>query len=230
MTLLDTWAAYRPNSAPYVLPDDRRFLRSERAPIRSWRQACRAPDFEAPDDSRLHLGLLPQPFIGDLRRASIYVLLLNPGLGATDYFGEYEVPAFRQALVANLRQAREREPRPFLFLDPRFAWHGGFAWWHRKLAKVIEHLAQVWHVPFAEARSRLAGTMASIEMFPYHSASFRDAGAWLRSLPSVRLAQAYVATYVLRRVRSGKAIVIVTRKARHWKVARQPGVVICRHL
>jgi hypothetical protein len=56
-----------------------------------WLEAYRSLDYCASHDRRLHLGLLPQPFFGDLRRASIYVLLLNPGLGPDDYYDEYEV-------------------------------------------------------------------------------------------------------------------------------------------
>ncbi len=59
---------------------------------------------------------------------------MNPGPGPHDYYGEYEVPKYRAALLANLKQG---PPTPFLFLDPQFAWHGGFDWWQEKLAKVI---------------------------------------------------------------------------------------------
>jgi hypothetical protein len=165
------------------------------------------------------------PFFGDVRHASIYVLLLNPGLGPSDYYGEYEVPEYRAALLANLRQQHRNGVLPFLFLDPRFAWHGGFSWWHGKLAKVIQRLASAWNMSFAEARSRLGSAIASIELLPYHSASFRDADTWLRKLQSVSLARAFVAEHVLPRVQRGEAIVIVTRQVRAWNLREQPGVV-----
>jgi hypothetical protein len=171
MNLPEAWADYRPDSPPFVLPADRDYLslpRSARALVtyRGWREASRSPDFCIPEDTRVHLGLLPQPFVGNVRTASVYVLLLNPGLGPHDYFAEYKVPAFRKALLANLRQTRESRGVPFLFLDPQFAWHGGFAWWQGKLAKVIDDLARTWGVSFAEARLRLARNLAGIELFP----------------------------------------------------------------
>jgi hypothetical protein len=153
------------------------------------------------------------------------VLLLNPGLGPHDYYGEYEVPSYREALLANLRQDFRLGATPFLFLDPRFAWHGGFGWWHGKFAAVIARLATLWRIPFAEARSRLASRLGAVELLPYHSAGFRDAGGWIDRLHSVSLAKAYVADVVLPRVRRGEAIAIVTRKAKAWNLPVEPGVI-----
>lgn len=231
MELLTEWNAWRPGAPPHVLDADRPLLSSDRSAqaieLRSsWREAYSADDFAAPGDKSLHLGLLPTPFFGDLRRATIFLLLLNPGLGPHDYYGEHEVPEFRKALLANLRQDFSGNPFPFLFLDPRFSWHGGFDWWHTKLARVIDQLANSWATSFAIARSRLASEIASIELLPYHSASFRDADHWLKKLPSVGLARDFVTDVVLPRVRSRNAIVIVTRKAREWNLPSEHGVVI----
>lgn len=230
MDLLRAWAEWKRNRPPFVLKSDRVVLSSARSAravitIRNWPDAHRAADFCAPKDRRLHLGLLPQPFLGDLRRASIYILLLNPGLGPPDYYGEHEVGEYRKALVANLRQEFKRGSLPFLFLDPQYAWHGGFAWWHGKLAGVISCLAETWAVPFAEARARLARELASIELVPYHSPSFWDAGGWIRDLQSVALARAFVCDIVVPRVRRGEAIVIVTRQAKVWNLPRHSRIV-----
>lgn len=141
MSLLDAWASWQPREPPFILDGDVEVLDSERS-VRarishgSWRQAYGAGDFAAPGDTRLHLGLLPFPFCGDVRSATIYLLLLNPGLGPHDYYGEHEVPEYRKALVENLQQTFRRDRAPFLFLDPQYSWHGGFGWWHGKLAGV----------------------------------------------------------------------------------------------
>jgi hypothetical protein len=230
MDLLREWSHWNPATPPFILESDEVVLRSERSAravitIRNWPDAHRAADFCAPKDHRLHLGLLPQPFLGDLRRASVYVLLLNPGLGPTDYYGENEVPEYRKALLANLKQKFERRSLPFLFLDPQYAWHGGFGWWHGKLAGVISRLAETWDVRFGKARARLARELASIELLPYHSPSFRDAGGWIRDLRSVTLARSFVCDIVVPRVRRGEAIVIATRQAKIWNLPKHSGVV-----
>ncbi len=231
MNLLDAWANWELASAPFVLDGDREVLNSERSTravvtYRCWREASGAPDFCAPGDTRLHLGLLPQPFFGDVRRATVYILLLNPGLGPDDYYGEYEVPKYRETLLANLKQEfRDASPIPFPFLNPQFAWHGGFNWWHGKLAKVIDRLASARRISFSKARSYLGSVIASIELVPYHSPAFKDADGWVHKLPSVDLARRFVADFVLPRVQSGEAIVIATRKVAAWNLPKHPGVV-----
>jgi hypothetical protein len=113
-----------------------------------------------------------------------------------------------------------------MFLNPQFAWHGGFGWWHGKLARVIQQLAAVWSMTFAEARTKLARELASIELVPYHSEGFSNAGGLAKKLPSAQLAAQFVRDVVLRKVRAGNAIVIVARKARVWGLLNEPGVII----
>jgi len=115
--LLQAWAAWRPGSPPHVLEADRPALASstEVTTIRSWSEAFQAENFPFRGDTKLHLGLIPQPFCGDLRCASVYVLSLNTGLGPTDYFGEYKVPAYQNALLNNLKQ-ESLGSIPFFFL------------------------------------------------------------------------------------------------------------------
>ena len=135
------------------------------------------------------------------------------------------MPDYRAALLANLKQQPPIGTIPFLFLEPQFAWHGGFDWWHGKLAKVIQRLASAWDVSFAKARARLGSALASIELVPYHSSTFRDSGGWLRKLRSVDLARTFVTEFVLPRVERGEAIVIVTRKVKSWSLPELPGVI-----
>ncbi|HKD99676.1 MAG TPA: hypothetical protein VKE69_01595, partial [Planctomycetota bacterium] len=190
--LLRVWATWTPSPPHLVLAEDQDVLRSlyddESAVVTfdGWKETYRDEQFGALGDRRLHLSLIPQPFFGDLARASIFVLLLNPGVGPHDYYGEFEVPAFRDALLANLRQEFPPGSVPFVFLDPQFSWHGGYDWWHGKLARVIARLAHENDMPFAAARRFVAERLACIELLPYHSASFGIGDRWIQDLPSVR--------------------------------------------
>jgi len=228
--LLETWADWanlQPQSGPFILDADREVLLDRQAnsvTYHSWCEASNAHDLCAPDDSRLHLGLLPEPFVGDIRNASIYILLLNPGVDPSAYFGEYEVTEFREALIVNLQQRSQRNP--FIGLDPQFAWHGIFRWWQQKLAGVTQCLANERGLSIAEARSCLCSAIASIELFPYPSPSFRDGGGFLE-IPSVKLARDFVleSEFILPRVERGEAIVIVMRKVDLWNLPDMPGVI-----
>ena len=87
------------------------------------------------DDNLFHLSLFPVPYAGDLKSAPIVILMLNPGFGYSDYWAEFKMPDFRSRLELNLCQSFDRIEYPFLFLDPRFCWHGGFLWWEGKTAR-----------------------------------------------------------------------------------------------
>ena len=218
MNLLSEWSKWDPENFPYVLHTDADVLESPSwkpwvAKYRSWREATRAPDFCKSDDKRLHLGLIPIPFVGDMLNASVYVLMLNPGLGPGDYF-EYRVPGLRKTLLANLRQKHKVGVMPFLFLDPQFAWHGGFGYWNRKLKGVMEDLALSKDISLADARSTLGSQLAVVQLVPYHSAGFNQKA--LQQLSSVDLAKDFVGKTVAKRVRARDAIAIVTRQVKVW--------------
>ena len=87
MSLLNEWRKWDSGDFPYVLDTDANVLESPSwkpwtAKYRGWRKATGDPDFCKSEDKRLHLGRIPVPFMGDMLNASIYVLMLNPGLGA----------------------------------------------------------------------------------------------------------------------------------------------------
>ena len=218
MSLLREWRNWNPEDFPYVLNMDADLLGSPNwkpsvAKYRSWRKATGDPDFGKSDDKRLHLGLIPVPFMGDMLNASIYVLMLNPGLGRGDYF-EYKVPSLRRALIANLRQERKPGVVPFVCLDPRFAWHGGFGYWDQKLMGVMEALAAFKGISLADARSMLGSELAVVQLVPYHSVGSNQKA--LQQLSSVRLAKDFVRRRVAARVRAQEAIVIATRQVKIW--------------
>jgi hypothetical protein len=128
-------------------------------------------------------------------------------------------------LLANLKQQFDQSAPRFIFLDPRYSWHGGFRYWHRKLSQVIKTCADHSGVSFASVRAKLAAELASIELLPYHSSKFFDADGWLSGLRSVTLAKDLVRQFVVPRVRRSEAIAIVLRKVHLWGLPQIPGVI-----
>jgi hypothetical protein len=229
--LLKAWKQWEMRSPPYVLEADRPHLETAKSrnaitQWSNWPRYLADENFGERGDTNLHLGLIPQPFIGNIKTAKIYILLLNPGLGPHDYFGEFKVRTFKNSLLNNLKQDFSQSDYPFMFLDPQYSWHGGFQRWNGKLAGVIEALAKHQGGSLAGARNQLSRDLASIELLPYHSGSFRDHGGWLNGLPSVQLARDFVRTWVLPKVKTGRAIVVVTRKVSLWGISSQKGVVV----
>jgi hypothetical protein len=230
--LLEAWTKWTPSAAPHILPADSLVL-SEPATVEHWTTSCSswvdytsAPDFGKPGDERLHLGLLPCPFAGDLASAEVVILLQNPGLSPHDYYGEYMVQRYREAGVKSIRQQFAGSTHKFIYLDPQFAWHSGFTWWHGKLQGVIRELSASWDVSFSDARREVANRLAVLELVPYHSANSRPAMKVARQLTSVKLALDYVKSILLPRVNAGDLALIVTRQVSMWKLGKKSGAVL----
>ncbi len=227
--LLEGWSKWKPTNAPYILDLDIEYFdgpkcKKARTEDYDWARYISTADFGKTGLSDLHFGLLPHPYCGDLSNAEIYILMLNPGLSPNDYYGEYNVKEYKQAVINNLKQKIDKE-YPFMFLDPKFSWTAGYQWWHKKLNGDIGAVAEINKTSFAEATKLMAAKVASIELFPYHSASFHERDKWLSELPSVNMARKFVNETVLDKVRNKKAILIITRQVKTWGIAEGAGIV-----
>ena len=224
--LLREWCEFALDGAPFAFAQDIEVLCEKRSvTVTSWRAYSEAADFGAGKDQRFHLGLYPLPFIGNLERAKVVLLLLNPGLGADDYYGEYEVAGFRDRLRANIRQDVTTK-YPFFLLDPDLAWHSGYTWWHGRLQEIISELSRAWTVSHAEARKRVAHEIAALELVPYHSASYGLAPSAQSRLHSATLARKYCDEVLVPRCADGNVTLIVTRRVKDWGVDAGKGAVI----
>lgn len=225
--LIDRWRAYPLEAPPYLLPGDEALLASDRwaHPYRSFAEFIQSPAFGV-NDKQLHLGLLPIPFLGDLLHASVYILLLNPGFAPDDYYAEEHSPEYRRALIRNLRQEHGDAAYPFISLDPRFSWHAGFTYWHGRLGGIASELARKRDLSHQAALSELARATCALELLPYHSASFGLPDGLLDRLASVRLIQQFVHDVLVPRARVGKALLIVTRSAKQWRLSESENIVV----
>lgn len=231
MELLQAWKEWEKSEPPFVLEADRQLLSGNRSMLATersytkWEDVYSGADFGKPGDRKLHLGLVPHPFCGDLRNARVYLLMLNPGYGPHDYFAELEIPDYTEAAKKNLKQTFDEDDYPFFLLNPKFAWTGGYIWWQKKFASTIEALASERKLCYSGARHYLSKQIASVELIPYHSTSFYDAAKWRKTLASVRMAREFVHGYVLPKVLANEAAIIVTRQANEWDLPEHPNIV-----
>jgi len=171
-------------------------------------------------DNRFHLSLLPIPYAGDLSRAEIVILQLNPGLQFVDYWAEDNMPIFRKRFVANLRQDFEGVKSPFLYLDPQFCWHSGFVYWEAKLRHVASVIAEKkFEKSYFDALRYLSRHLAVIELVPYHSASF-GAHSLIGRLPSATAAREFVRKSLVPEAKAGRRTLIVARRAKEWHLPK----------
>lgn len=225
--LIADWRRCDLESPPYLFPGDKEHLDDSRHVVvhTTFEQYLNSEEFGGADKI-LHTGLLPLPYIGNLEKATIFVLMLNPGLSHGDYFAEYHCPEFRKAHVRNLKQDI-RADDPFLFLDPRFAWHPGFVYWQRKFNGIIATLARKeFRDSYKDAIREFSRKVACLQLVPYHSRSF-GAGDLRRRLPSVEGMREYVREVVVPKAEDGSAVVVVTRSHADWgPMANKQNIVV----
>ncbi len=215
--LIGAWTEFEAADAPFVLPGDEALLKDKERPgfvvYRSLAEYASSAAFGSANDRRLHLGLRPIPFAGPVDDARVYLLMLNPGLSPGDYFAEWHHSSYAAAAAQNLKGAR-----PFLFLDPEFAWHPGFAYWHGKLAAVIRALSTSTGLGHAEVLRRVARKICLLQLLPYHSPTFGVSRQVLQRLWSCQLVKDFVAEVLVPRARAGGALIVVARHAAFWNV------------
>lgn len=172
-----------PLSNPYVLQSDAQVIE----------------DFNrtARDHYRVHLEILPEPFLGN-PLADIVLLSLNPGFSIEEErFHHFDVD-FRSAALANLSHAPI--PYPFYFLEPGKS-SPGHVWWQQRLKSLID----------LYGHRVIANNVLCLESFPYHSEHFH------RSTPRVP-SQSYT-RYLLEAAMKRGAVVIAMRSLDRWRAA-----------
>ncbi len=228
--LVDFWKRYRVDRPPFAHPDDIDLLRDNGRLVESdasdFKSYIAGRRFASREDNELHLSLLPVPYIGNVQESKIVILLLNPGFEHSDYWAEYHQPEFRKRIEQNLSQSFDGIDYPFLYLDPQFCWHSGFRWWERKLREVILRIAVIkFNGDYREALRDLSQKLSCVELFPYHSASFRDHGL-IAKLPSCIAAYSFVKNSIRSETDANRRLWIATRKVREWGVEKSNTVKV----
>ena len=175
-----------------------------------------------PKDSRFHLGLLPQPWLGDPSSASVFILLLNPGLNPVDYYSEFRVATYRKALLDNLRLRSGRE-FPLLFLDPELSWHSGARYCRDRLHWLVLELCRQTTIGYRGALSLVAQRVCFLQLVPYHSAAYRLSSRLQNRLLSTQLVRAFVHDHLVHRV---DILILVARQTAQWAVPPSASAII----
>lgn len=224
-SFVETWRACSFSEPPYIFPGDEALIEENSrftATHKSFEDFIESSDFGQRDDRKLHLGLLPVPFRGNLEKASIFILLLNPGLNPTDYYAESNAESFRAALLRNLRQENGNDNYPFTSLDPQFSWQTKY--WTQKLRGIIEVFMDEG-MTYSEVLKLLARNIACIQFVPYHSKKFRLPSSVQRNLPSSQAAISYVQEVLVPRAKEGEILIIAARKVKVWDLPEHENII-----
>ena len=188
--LISHWHSLDFNSASLVHPSDQAVM-------------ARFPAFDT--------SFVPYPYIGDLRTADIWVLMLNSNIGAGDAEQEAE-PYFARRLRTNLEQRLDEYECPMLSMDPMLGDTGTYEYYNRRngIAKLVSGLARRSKTTEWEARKHLARRLAVVQLLPYRSTSGVPQPLLGDVLASVRLVRAAVHEAV------ASKLVVVPRSAKNW--------------
>jgi len=224
--LLKCWKKQKLIDPPYLFDGDREILKSKLCiEILSHKKLIQHKEYP-PKDSRFHVGLIPVPFVGNLKTADIYIALINPGLTVCDYYVEETEPEYQQFLRRNLKQDLGSERYPFFKLDPKWDWTSAGVWWHRTLGSVIREVAKKRNENYQEATEFVAKRIAALEFAPYHSVNGGFVKSGSNSLESSKLMLSFVHKEIIPRADRGEALLIIARGMGKWQIKQSNNVIV----
>lgn len=169
-----------------------------------------------PNDKRFHVNLLPVPYSGNLEKARVFILTLNPGFAPLDYLAEYENSNFRKAQISMLLQEEESEKFPYL--NPKFSWHGGWDYWTKKgrLGGIIEEVSNRFNYTHKKSLSIISEKIAVLELVPYHSRFYKRKSDVFKKLKSPKVMKEFVHEELAGKAKKGEVYIVCTRSGKDW--------------
>jgi hypothetical protein len=226
--LIEAWRRLDLSRAPFILKGDEELRKKHKGKelihsYGSYEEYIADEDHGRRHKAIFHTGLLPVPYAGNLAKAEVFLLLGNPGFGAHDYYAEYGVQNFRNAVIQSLQQKNGEDLYPMIYLDPRFAWHGGGIYWQNKLSNILLTMEGT----YVSALQCLSQRLAVLESVPYHSTDMSFSAPvrkLLQELPSVQLMSAYVREMLVPRAQSGEISIIDLRGK--WDLPEEENIIV----
>ncbi len=146
--------------------------------------------------SHLRTDVLPDAYLGNLEKAKVVFLLLNPGFQERDI--NICVPG-SQYFDQNKLSLQQKSKPPFYVLGNKFKDSGGYEWWTKKLKSIINAGISI---------ETLSEKIVCIQYFPYHSEKYKH---YAKTLPS----QEYSFGLVRKAIQQKKKIVLM-RSEKLW--------------
>lgn len=229
--LLQFWKRYNPQDGTYIHQEDAALLDEKDRGYFCYEKSV-------DNKTILHGDLRPEPFYGDLKRAKIYLLFLNPGFAESDY-ADNTNEIYRKINTQTLQQdfSGILSKYKFPWLNPEYGnkkssnkmsaglyWSGNLED-KRKLGVYVynlinEGLVKKYKGRFSDDEIWLnfADNFCNIEMIPYHSTRVDNTvfDNLANKLPSSKLAKDFFQKELVKRAENDEAIVILGRRVEFW--------------
>lgn len=148
--------------------------------------------------SHLHFEIKPMPYLGNIQKATVVVLALNPGFVPEDLTG-YNEPTFMK--LHELSFTQEADP-PFYAIDSRHASSGTYIWWHRILGSLSKA---------GVSEEQMSQHLMCVQYFPYHSVTYTNISPVLPSQ--------HYSFDLVRQAMAQQKIIVIMRSSRLWYTA-----------
>jgi hypothetical protein len=238
--LLEFWEGYDPEEGLHQ-KDKEYFAKEENTPLK--KLVLNKPIKKTKNKKKIHSKLIAQPYYGNIKKAHICFLFLNPGFDPDDYDDESEETEngcnFRGVLIKAIKQ--EEMDYPFYPLnpelkrskpdsklkntdDPRRDWTGARKYWESKLKSVIKYFKEKGLCE-ENIRNLIQKEFCVIELFPYHSKEFGIPDKHLclpNGIPSVNECRKYVDELS----KDNEKLIIILRKSKIWKLEKNKHILI----
>lgn len=222
--LISAWRSLPLSTPPYVLSGDEAIIDNGLChPYQTYADFISNPEFGRSSPTKFHTGLLPMPYSGDIAKAQIYILALNPGFNPRGYYAESKGCSVRQERTRQLKQKNLDNKFPWSPLNPKYLWSSDY--WYRRLHDVALALAEQRKVSFSTAISRISRKTAVLEYVPYHSKSFKVSSKVIANLRSPQLMLKFVHDYVVPKAKQDRAIIIVARQVKKWDLPKHKNII-----
>ena len=210
--------------APFVLPGDEVIIeRGLCHPYRNYSDFIADPEFERASPTRFHTGLLPMPYSGNIAKAQIYILTLNPGFSPRGYYAESRGRGVRQDRICQLKQQNLDRAYPWSSLNPKHLWSADY--WYRHFRDMALAMADQHNITFTKALSRISQKTAVLEFVPYHSKSFGIPAKVVEQMRSPKLMLNFVHDFVVPKAKQDEAIIIVARQVKRWDLPKHKNII-----
>ncbi len=207
------WSNLSPSRQPFIHPEDVSWIDANLSLgfIKHVEDYLNQFETDKSLEKKFHTNLIPVPFMGDLRQAKIFIVMLNPGVSPDNYVHEKN-PLFAAALFENLNQEFHKGEFPSLWLNPSFAHDGAYRYWtdNKRLLPLIEDYAQIHKTSRVEAQKNVASRVAVIQLLPYHSKTANT--SLVGKLPSSCQATDFIRHCLVPRAIAGDILLVIARQ------------------
>lgn len=180
-------------------------------------------DAEKALHKKLHINLVPLPFIGNIRSSYVYILYGNPGVATSDYNDDLQNSAHRAACERNLRGSGQG----FFPLRTPSDNTGVSDYWWPRMRKMAVRLSESLGISKSEAEDIVIKRVSVIEAVAYHSRS--SPGQWADSLPSSAAARHFVQHVLIPKARNQEIAILVWRRVDFWGIPANTNNVLTRN-